>query len=261
MRDPSETESEVRIWHLDLDALADTWPEASAHLDDAERKRAAAFRHAVDAHRWTVCRAALRVLLSTALHCRPTDVPIESGPNGKPFVNPGPGPRVGFNVSHSRSDALIALSGGIELGIDLESIASFPSDPDPSDLATWSSVFPEAERAWLSALGSPSQRARGAMRLWTAREATLKWSGTGFLAPVDSTLVAVDLGVSWVGIPHGSVDPRSLMRDPDVPVPAGVHRLRLIELELSESGCIGFMALAHDDPTVIRGPVEWKPPA
>lgn len=247
---PGEAPDEIRIWRLDLDALADRWCDRFDALSPAERRRASAFRVPIDARRWSVCRTALRSILSPRIGCVPADVPIQTAPSGKPRLH-GPGScGVGFNVSHSGPHALIAVSDGCEVGIDLEATARFPENPDPGDPESWSCAFAAAERAWLAGLPTHSDRRRGAMRLWTAREATLKWSGTGFLAPIESAAVDLEAGCARVGIP-----PEQSGR----PTGGEIHRVLLLELDLSVIDCIGFLAIAQEVRAVVHPPEEWWP--
>ncbi|RKQ88140.1 4'-phosphopantetheinyl transferase [Solirubrobacter pauli] len=86
-------------------------------LPPIDRERADRFQRAGAAERWTVSRAALRILLCARLGCIPEDLQIEVTEHGKPYL---PGSPLHFNLSHSGDRALIALSEACEVGVDIE---------------------------------------------------------------------------------------------------------------------------------------------
>lgn len=59
-------------------------------LADWERERAARFRFEHDARRYLVSHVALRVCLGEALHCIPDAVRLNSGSQGKPYIEGHP---------------------------------------------------------------------------------------------------------------------------------------------------------------------------
>jgi 4'-phosphopantetheinyl transferase len=102
------------------------------------------------------------------------DVPIERHSGGKPFLPDRPD--IEFNLSHSRDYALLAVSAGAPVGIDVECIRSVS---DPLKLAA--RVWPESERVWLQS--QPSERLLDAFFVgWTRFEARQKALGRGILA-------------------------------------------------------------------------------
>jgi 4'-phosphopantetheinyl transferase len=104
----------VDVWSVTLAQP----PEVVAHLegllsgDELER----ATRMAA-ATRWVVARAGLRIVLGDRLGTPPTDVEITTGSHGKPELSGVP---LRFNHSHSGDRALIALTHGAEVGVDVE---------------------------------------------------------------------------------------------------------------------------------------------
>jgi 4'-phosphopantetheinyl transferase len=99
------------------------------------------------------------------------------GRGGKPELAAGTGqpdaalPR--FNVTHSHSQALIALSLGREIGVDLERLRPI-SQAD----RIVESYFTPAEQAHFAGLDAPA-RAEAFLRGWTRKEAILKAKGVG----------------------------------------------------------------------------------
>jgi 4'-phosphopantetheinyl transferase len=102
---------EIEVWHVNLDA-----PAPGGVLTADEHARAARIAHGEHARRWAASRAALRVLLGARLDVAPREVSFAHGPHGKPEV----GGELAFNLSHAGAVALVALSHGRELGIDVE---------------------------------------------------------------------------------------------------------------------------------------------
>jgi 4'-phosphopantetheinyl transferase len=64
---------------------------------------------------------ALRQVLAVYLRERPQRIRFERGEHGKPRLADG-GPRLEFNLSHSAEVALVAVSGELEVGVDVERV-------------------------------------------------------------------------------------------------------------------------------------------
>ncbi len=120
-------------------------------------------------------RSIVRVLLGHYTQCLPREVPLVYGPYGKPALAPGfcPVP-LHINWSHTESLALLALTEGGEVGVDVEQVRT---DFDP--LAVARGVFASDEWACLQD-SIPARRRALFYAFWTAREAALKAQGTGF---------------------------------------------------------------------------------
>ncbi|MBE2314559.1 4'-phosphopantetheinyl transferase superfamily protein [Solirubrobacter sp. CPCC 204708] len=86
-------------------------------LSADERARADRLIRPEQGARWTVSRAALRILLCARLGCTPEEIHFHTAEHGKPCV---PGTPLRFNLSHSGELALIALSEDLEVGVDVE---------------------------------------------------------------------------------------------------------------------------------------------
>jgi 4'-phosphopantetheinyl transferase len=168
----------VDIWrvHLDLPALEG----ADSNLLSAdELTRANRFHFEKDRIRFTMCRSALRSLLAGYLAIPASDVAFDYLASGKPQLATEQNPRaVQFNVSHSASMALIAISSGYQLGIDVEKIRD---DVNATSLAE--RFFSLRERAALRVLPN-HLLAAGFFACWTRKEAFLKATGTGLSFPL-----------------------------------------------------------------------------
>ncbi len=173
----------IRVWIIELDAgvppgsdidSIEPGPELEI-LSDDERARAARFVRARDRRRFARCRAALREILG-ALVGEPADsLRFRSHAKGKPELDRGPSVSepLRFNVSHSDNLALIAVSRGREVGVDLERFR-----PISEAERIVASFFTAAERVAFAAIPEP-QRAAAFLRGWTRKEAVLKGLGMG----------------------------------------------------------------------------------
>ncbi len=115
---------------------------------------------------------------------------IVTGENGKPGLPEGRLPRLSW--SHSGTTAVLAV-GDVEVGVDYEAFRG----PRRKKLgALVRRTCAESEAAWVLAPGQGSDEARKLLedrflRVWTAKEAFLKWLGTGLTRDPRSVEVCV----------------------------------------------------------------------
>lgn len=187
----------VDLWRVYLDGAAG--PEVSGAgdlvvappdvLSPDECERAARFRFEHHRRRFIAARAALRVLIARTIGAHPSELRFGTGAYGKPFLHAGPlneaGRLLRFNLSHSDAYAVVAMTSGSEVGVDIERV---------QPVADWEhlteTVFSQAERAQLAAL-PPEERLEGFFSGWTRKESYLKALGEGLhrpLADFDVTL-------------------------------------------------------------------------
>jgi 4'-phosphopantetheinyl transferase len=168
---------EIHVEWLHIDAFRPGLVALREILSDDERERAERFGFAADREVFTITRATLRALLGCYLGLKPRQVELVSGPNGKPTLA-GIDPALRFNVSHSGGIAMLALTRGRRVGIDVEEI-----QPDFPYREVAPRVFTPRERAALDALPADRQAATF-FYAWTCKEAYVKARGTGlFLDP------------------------------------------------------------------------------
>lgn len=186
----------VDVWRLPLDPPPATVAELARLLSPDEAMRVDRLRRERDRRRFTVCRATLRLLLGRYLGQRPAAIRFAYGRHEKPrLADPTVG-RLEFNLSHSSSLALVAVTAGCPVGIDVEALRPLPDAP-----ALARRFFSAAERAALAAYPE-GERERAFYRCWTRKEAYLKAVGDGVAArldrfdvslePADARLLAVD---------------------------------------------------------------------
>ena len=194
------------------DGTADVWwarrqDAADRHaglLDETERRRLAAYRHAEDRERFLAGCALAKTALARYTGQRPADVRFDrtcgqcGEPHGKPVIE---GASIGHSVTHSGDLVAVAVARA-PVGVDVEQLDGRPhplgGDGDPEALARL--VLSAAEQATLAAV-PPSGRARAFLVAWTRKEAVTKATGDGLRAAFSDVVVAADAGpprlVAW----------------------------------------------------------------
>ncbi|MEO1014117.1 MAG: 4'-phosphopantetheinyl transferase superfamily protein [Pseudomonadota bacterium] len=172
---------EVVLWTIDLDRTA---PDASI-LTAQERARGDAFRFDSDRRRFLAGRTARRVILAGAMGRAPADLVFLEGGGAKPRLSKASAD-LDFSFSRSGGRALLAVSIGCAIGVDVEAIA------ETGDLElVVDAHFAPVERHHLNSLSGPD-RLEAFYRLWTAKEAAVKATGEGIVG--DLKKVAFTIG-------------------------------------------------------------------
>lgn len=96
--------------------------EAWDLLDDGERRRAARLIWDDDRNRFVVAHAWLRVVLGQCIGLRPSQICFSVSDTGKPTLSQIHDCDLRFNMAHSGEYALVALSLGREVGVDIEKV-------------------------------------------------------------------------------------------------------------------------------------------
>lgn len=157
----------------------EAWPgiEWARFLSEEEQARAERFIYSRDAYRFAASRALLRIVLAAYARCVPRDLVFGYATNGKPFLPQGG--QLRFNLSHSDDRALIGVTLGREIGVDVEKIRD---DLEVEQIARL--FFSKAEQSALSTLPVP-RRLRAFYDCWTRKEAFIKARGEGLSLPLD----------------------------------------------------------------------------
>jgi 4'-phosphopantetheinyl transferase len=185
--------AEVHVWRLQFSSAESA--EAGWYvMTDEERARAESFRFASDRKRFCQSKLLLRRVLGKYLGLDPGKVPIVADQHGKPFVDGMTSPRgLQFNLTHSRSVALLAITTGQTVGIDVEDISRV-ANIEVSTLAE--GVLSKREIEAIMVLERESQM-RAFLRCWTRKEALLKAVGVGLLGKLDGLEVPWDCSKKW----------------------------------------------------------------
>ncbi|HJR71474.1 MAG TPA: 4'-phosphopantetheinyl transferase superfamily protein [Gammaproteobacteria bacterium] len=184
---------EVHVWRVVLDVTSETSALLYATLARDERDRAARFRFEHDRRRFIAAHGALRDLVARYLDARPGRIAYVYNDFGKPALGPEFDGRLKFNLSHSNGFALVAITAGSEVGVDLEHVRA------PTDFAAIArGFFSAAEAEHLAAL--PSHLcAEAFLGCWTKKEAYLKASGEGLATPLNG--FSVPMATDYVDTP------------------------------------------------------------
>lgn len=168
----------IHLWGIDLDGSPGCLARCAEWLDEEERHRAARLVREEDRQRYVLAHGGLRAVLSRYLGIGPKVVALYRREGGKPSLRRElrGQPAITFNLSHAHGRALIAVSNGPEVGVDLERIRS---DVEVAKLSE--RFFTPSEHATIMQL-SQAQRAARFFRYWVAKEAVLKAQGVGLQA-------------------------------------------------------------------------------
>src|SRR5258706_10807838 len=120
-------QGEIRVWHVNLDQVAPSIGRLVGQLSEDEVARAARFHFQRDAIRFVASRAALRTGLAECLGVAPRSLRLRYGAHGKPELA-APFDRAGlqFNLSHSESLGLYAVTATRRVGVDVERLRTLP---------------------------------------------------------------------------------------------------------------------------------------
>jgi len=178
---------EVHIWHANLTIPAAQIAALRGSLSPDELERAARLHTADAQRRWVAGRGIVRHLLAGYLGVRPSAITFAYTAHGKPELA-HPGSRLHFNLAHTADRALLAISTGRALGVDLE-----PDQPGFDYQPLVDQLFAEAERAALAAL-PVQERGAAFVRIWTCKEAFVKACGLGLSLPLSAIEIAAAPG-------------------------------------------------------------------
>lgn len=168
---------EPGVVHVHLVRLDRADPEDHESVLSAdERQRAACFRHPGQRRIYTQARSAVRRICGAALGVPPAAVRFRYGSHGKPYLDHELQSHV-LNCTVSHTDALlaVALTQGIDVGIDVE--ARHLSDAAHEALEAV--ILTTSERRKIATL-PPELRLNTLLTVWTRKEAYVKAHGCGF---------------------------------------------------------------------------------
>ena len=169
----------LELLALVLDLEHDIIRRMGACLNQEERLRAEGLRLARDRRRFVAARGELRRVLASKLGISPSDVELEYGRLGKPHLSDRmPVRDLHFSVSRSEDVAVIALSTGQEVGVDIEAIRPVPEADEIASLFLSASDY-----ASYTAVGL-EDRLEDFFQRWTRLEAISKALGCGLGCPV-----------------------------------------------------------------------------
>jgi 4'-phosphopantetheinyl transferase len=185
---PSLADDAVHVWRVPL-VSEDEARALRPLLSDAERVRADRFFR--DAHRirYTIAHGWLRRILSFYVSEEATALVFEEGAHGKPALAASAAHSgVQFNLAHSAELALIAVTRGRAVGVDLEQW-----DAEIEHIELSERFFSPSERAALRALEGMGDAVVAAFfAAWSRKEAYLKATGDGITRGLHHFDVSLD---------------------------------------------------------------------
>ena len=170
---------EVHVWRVSLDQPRARVQGLFDTLSPEEKERASRFHFQRDCNHFIVARGILRQTLGIYMSVEPHRLRLGYYPYGKPYLTDMNGSDLRFNLSHSHGLALLALSRGRELGINIEYMR-----PEVAEEQIAERFFSRREVASLKAL-SALQQAEAFFNCWTRKEAYIKAKGEGLSMPLD----------------------------------------------------------------------------
>jgi 4'-phosphopantetheinyl transferase len=198
----------VQVWAFVLEGPPDFLARCRTLLSPEERQRADRFVFERDRIRHTVAHALLRHVLSR--YCL-SDSSVSSASlrfstthTGKPSLQL-PALPLQFNLTHSEDRALLAVSAGFALGVDLEKVRTNIEALSISRHYFFGAERDDIERAAAEDLPDTF------FRYWVAKEAVLKAQGIGLGFPLDKFRVAFESHSNTATVE--TLDPQRLAPD------------------------------------------------
>jgi 4'-phosphopantetheinyl transferase len=227
--------AEVHLWVCSLDLSPASVEEAYAVLADDEIERARRYRFTRARRRFVASRSFLRRTLAGYRSVSPLELSFVYGAFGKPGLSPRPdGARLEFNLSHSGDMAILAITRGPAVGVDVEQMVHV------SDLPRMASrYFSTYENAALNEVPAET-RDFAFYCFWTRKEAFLKALGHGLALPLDSFDVSLDeRGPRLVGVRNHAEAPSSWKLLHLCPAPGYVGALAVKANDIRVVCCTG----------------------
>ncbi len=166
----SLSHNEVHVWQLSLSNALIDWFEYARLLSKREQDKVARFRNPLHRSRAMAVRVQLRLLLSNYLMLEPQQIDFQTQQYGKPILS---NTNLAFNLSHSGSDGLVAVSMNPQMGVDIEHWRTL----DNIDGMVERNFSITEKEIWQ---GIPEEhRIPAFFQHWTAKEAFIKATGRG----------------------------------------------------------------------------------
>lgn len=174
------------VWLCKLSTLSDRENDFFSQFSDEEKTRAERFKFAIHRSRFIASHGFTRTVLANYLKIEPDAIEYQKGNQGKPYLAEillTANDNLQFNLSHTEDVALLAITQGAEIGVDIEC-----SERKTDWRGIVQRFFTEGEQKALFALPEKQQKA-AFFELWTRKEAYMKVLGTGLsLAPTEFSL-------------------------------------------------------------------------
>ncbi|MEJ7758212.1 MAG: 4'-phosphopantetheinyl transferase superfamily protein [Gemmatimonadaceae bacterium] len=192
--------NEVDLWEVALDVSGEVAEKFVAILSAEEVVRMARFVEPQAARQYAISRGSLRGILSRYLGKPTKDIVFTTTGDGKPALAAPNSSGFEFNTSHSGALALIGVTRGRPIGVDVEQVRKIPKAVQLAER-----FFSGAEYRMLCDLPE-EERSPAFLSIWVSREGNAKAQGLSVwhgLAKMETserwTVVSIDLGAGYVG--------------------------------------------------------------
>jgi 4'-phosphopantetheinyl transferase len=170
----------IHVWRIWLDLPDDQLEFLRRTLSPDQLKKAKKFRFQRDQKRFIATHGCTRKILSNYLSLPPVLISYVHNEFGKPEladeINPE---KLHFNLSHSEDIALLGISSGKRVGVDIERIV-----PNRATEEVARRFFSPSEVDQIVSLPE-DQQIPAFYRCWTRKEAYIKTRGEGMSIPLD----------------------------------------------------------------------------
>ena len=182
-------DNEIHVWRAKLDLPSSQVQQLRDILTGDELDRANRFYFEIDRQRFIAARGTLRSILSRYITTSPGHLRFYYNQYGKPVLaRDFSSHLLNFNLSHSGSMVLYAITRNMEIGIDVERVGS---NFEYEEIAK--RFFSVNEVAALRTI--PTEKKLEAFyNCWTRKEAYIKAQGKGLSLPLDSFDVSLAPG-------------------------------------------------------------------
>lgn len=244
---PLPPDGEVHLYCLELPQQPADLARLGRLLSASETARAGLLKSDQTTASYIAGRGILRTILSAYLDLKPEEVPLATGEYGKPVIATTAN-NICFNLSHSGGLLVVAVAVGLEVGIDIEKIASGKPLREMAKL-----VFSRQEQDELFRLPTRRMQTEAFHRCWVRKEACLKACGTGFSLPGTSfSIPACDTATfngsvvynhsAWqvldIDVPHDYCAALAVAVGSPTPAPLKLVRVAMTELSNCSSSAI-----------------------
>jgi len=235
---------QVHVWRVWMNIQDDLVGELNLELSADEKEKAAQFRRDGDKVRYVTAHARMREILSKYLDIPPEEIAFAYKRYGKPELEPTINPSgLSFNLSHSEAVALLAVSDGFEVGVDVEQVKRNAATEEIARR-----FFSPREIEML--ISQPENlHAKAFFRCWTLKEAYIKARGEGMSIPLhefevdflsESQPKILDVDGDEEGLTHWSLFHLEPMVDYVAALAVGGH-----PVEMKTYSCWGWPRARH----------------
>lgn len=177
-------EDEAHIWLIALIQKEECLEFLADLLNENEKAKAAGFRFEIDKRSYAAAHGAMREILGFYLECYPQKIKFGQNCYGKPFLSENK-TTIRFNLSHSHEWALLAVTKGKRIGVDIERIRAEIIEENLAE-----QIFSAVENEILWSLPKEFQ-VKAFFDCWTRKEAFIKAVGHGLSYPLKEFSVSL----------------------------------------------------------------------